>query len=187
MSNKRGSVFSEYRCMVYSSNDEVTFRKFNTVPQRPFNLFWVLSGILTDTAYDMDMDLIEVLWKQDVDLGFSLDLFTPPKSPKLDEKLDKEHEPQDELEKLKALQASAAATEDADKNEDDILPTQDLDPWEGLPYTIDLETVVAAAASPVHLEQPSTTDYLTSGEVIVPRVMTSQKLGYYTDITWAQS
>nr|CAD7396631.1 unnamed protein product [Timema cristinae] len=163
MSNKRGSVFSEYRCMVYSSNDEVTFRKFNT-----------------------DMDLIEVLWKQDVDLGFSLDLFTPPKSPKLDEKLDKEHEPQDELEKLKALQASAAATEDADKNEDDILPTQDLDPWEGLPYTIDLETV-AAAASPVHLEQPSTTDYLTSGEVIVPRVMTSQKLGYYTDITWAQS
>nr|CAD7440876.1 unnamed protein product [Timema bartmani] len=78
-----------------------------------------------------DMDLIEVLWKQDVDLGFSLDLFTPPKSPMLDEKPDKEHEPQDELEKLKALQASAAATEAAEKRRTNIMEVMSL--WPAFP------------------------------------------------------
>ena len=49
-----------------------------------------------------DMDLIEVLWKQDVDLGFSLDLFNPPKQEGEGKPLPVE---EDEVEKLKALEA----------------------------------------------------------------------------------
>lgn len=47
------------------------------------------------------MDLIEVLWKQDVDLGFSLaePATTPAK------KSTSEKESEDEIEKLKALEA----------------------------------------------------------------------------------
>lgn len=49
-----------------------------------------------------DMDLIEVLWKQDVDLGFTLvePATTPTKKPSTSEK-----ESADEIEKLKALEA----------------------------------------------------------------------------------
>lgn len=48
------------------------------------------------------MDLIEVLWKQDVDLGFTLvePATTPTKKPSTSEK-----ESADEIEKLKALEA----------------------------------------------------------------------------------
>lgn len=48
------------------------------------------------------MDLIEVLWKQDVDLGFTLvePTTTPTKKPSTSEK-----ESADEIEKLKALEA----------------------------------------------------------------------------------
>ncbi|KAJ8874450.1 hypothetical protein PR048_025299 [Dryococelus australis] len=45
------------------------------------------------------MDLIEVLWKQDVDLGFSLDLFNSPKDKDIDA------DDLDCLEKLKAVAA----------------------------------------------------------------------------------
>lgn len=49
-----------------------------------------------------DMDLIEVLWKQDVDLGFTLvePVTTPTKKPSTSEK-----QSADEIEKLKALEA----------------------------------------------------------------------------------
>ena len=50
------------------------------------------------------MDLIEVLWKQDVDLGFTL---VEPTTP--DQTLEKESE--DDIEKLKALKAINAANE----------------------------------------------------------------------------
>lgn len=49
-----------------------------------------------------DMDLIEVLWKQDVDLGFSLDLFNPSK-PEGEGKAVRVED--DDIEKLKALEA----------------------------------------------------------------------------------
>jgi hypothetical protein len=48
------------------------------------------------------MDLIEVLWKQDVDLGFSLDLFNPSK-PEGEGKAVRVED--DDVEKLKALEA----------------------------------------------------------------------------------
>lgn len=54
-----------------------------------------------------DMDLIEVLWKQDVDLGFSLENATP-KSEKVDvdkKESDAATDKSEDVEKLKALQA----------------------------------------------------------------------------------
>jgi uncharacterized protein YpuA (DUF1002 family) len=48
------------------------------------------------------MDLIEVLWKQDVDLGFSLDLFNPSKTEGEGKAVRVED---DDVEKLKALEA----------------------------------------------------------------------------------
>lgn len=51
-----------------------------------------------------DMDLIEVLWKQDVDLGFTI---VEPTSP--DKSLEKETD--DDIEKLKALKAINATHE----------------------------------------------------------------------------
>ncbi|XP_011254803.1 segmentation protein cap'n'collar isoform X5 [Camponotus floridanus] len=81
---------------------------------------------------DNDMDLIEVLWKQDVDLGFSpVEPATTP-TKKLSEK-----ESADEIEKLKALEAINATNQKDDVKEPE--PQED-DPWAGLPYTVDLET-----------------------------------------------
>ncbi|XP_069679090.1 segmentation protein cap'n'collar isoform X2 [Periplaneta americana] len=81
-----------------------------------------------------DMDLIEVLWKQDVDLGFSLDLFNPSKQEGEGKALPVE---EDDVEKLKALEALKNETPaDPAKNEEE---TPD-DQWAGLSYTIDLET-----------------------------------------------
>ncbi|PNF38551.1 hypothetical protein B7P43_G04023, partial [Cryptotermes secundus] len=80
------------------------------------------------------MDLIEVLWKQDVDLGFSLDLFNPTK-PEGEGKAVRVED--DDIEKLKALEAlknenSADTAKSEEENPDDQ--------WAGLSYTIDLET-----------------------------------------------
>ncbi|XP_018341939.1 PREDICTED: segmentation protein cap'n'collar isoform X1 [Trachymyrmex septentrionalis] len=81
-----------------------------------------------------DMDLIEVLWKQDVDLGFTLvePATAPTKKPSTSEK-----ESADEIEKLKALEAINATYQKDDTKESE---SQEDDPWEGLPYTVDLET-----------------------------------------------
>ncbi|XP_018371774.1 PREDICTED: segmentation protein cap'n'collar isoform X2 [Trachymyrmex cornetzi] len=83
---------------------------------------------------DDDMDLIEVLWKQDVDLGFTLvePATAPTKKPSTSEK-----ESADEIEKLKALEAINATYRKDDTKESE--PQED-DPWAGLPYTVDLET-----------------------------------------------
>ncbi|XP_029156930.1 segmentation protein cap'n'collar isoform X1 [Nylanderia fulva] len=81
-----------------------------------------------------DMDLIEVLWKQDVDLGFTLvePATTPAKKSSTSEK-----ESADEIEKLKALEAINATNQKDDAKEPE---SQEDDPWAGLPYTVDLET-----------------------------------------------
>ncbi|KDR19723.1 hypothetical protein L798_05754 [Zootermopsis nevadensis] len=80
------------------------------------------------------MDLIEVLWKQDVDLGFSLDLFNPAK-PEGEGKPVRVED--DDVEKLKALEALKNETPtDTTKNEEENPDDQ----WAGLSYTIDLET-----------------------------------------------
>ncbi|KAG7190504.1 hypothetical protein KM043_006605 [Ampulex compressa] len=79
------------------------------------------------------MDLIEVLWKQDVDLGFTLvEPSVTNKKPSTSEK-----ESEDEIEKLKALEAINATNEKEDAKESE---KQEDDPWAGLPYTVDLET-----------------------------------------------
>ncbi|XP_051160355.1 segmentation protein cap'n'collar isoform X2 [Leptopilina boulardi] len=78
-----------------------------------------------------DMDLIEVLWKQDVDLGFTI---VEPTSP--DKSLEKESD--DDIEKLKALKAINSTHEKEKTKEAEKLKEED--PWAGLPYTVDLET-----------------------------------------------
>ncbi|KAK9299829.1 hypothetical protein QLX08_007280 [Tetragonisca angustula] len=80
-----------------------------------------------------DMDLIEVLWKQDVDLGFTLvePTTAAKKAPTVEKGSD------DEIEKLKALEAINGSNEKKDTKEYE--EPQD-DPWAGLPYTVDLET-----------------------------------------------
>ncbi|XP_011504987.1 PREDICTED: segmentation protein cap'n'collar isoform X2 [Ceratosolen solmsi marchali] len=82
-----------------------------------------------------DMDLIEVLWKQDVDLGFTL--VDPTPTAKIAATSSKK-ESEDDIEKLKTLEAINAAN---DKKTPDIKeePSKE-DPWAGLPYTVDLET-----------------------------------------------
>ncbi|XP_063231809.1 segmentation protein cap'n'collar isoform X3 [Bacillus rossius redtenbacheri] len=99
----------------------MSYRMKNSSPELSFSHLNKLTS--------SDMDLIEDLWKQDVDLGFSLDLFSVSK--------DKDGEELDCLEKLKA--EPVHDDNPPSKNEDNLL-SEDLDPWVGLPYTIDLET-----------------------------------------------
>jgi hypothetical protein len=85
------------------------------------------------------MDLIEVLWKQDVDLGFSLDVANGKgDKPEADLQNDSPSSSismeNDDVEKLKTLKA---INEDSIKEE----PENELtDPWAGFNYTIDTET-----------------------------------------------
>ncbi|CAG9855114.1 unnamed protein product [Phyllotreta striolata] len=82
-----------------------------------------------------DMDLIEVLWKQDVDLGFTVDNIKPEKEDiktEPDEKVTPvSAADKDDIEKLKTLQAI---------NDDSIKQEKEEDPWSGFDYTIDTET-----------------------------------------------
>ncbi|XP_057656742.1 segmentation protein cap'n'collar isoform X1 [Diorhabda carinulata] len=103
-----------------------------------------------------DMDLIEVLWKQDVDLGFTVDNVVP-KSEKEEIKIETNdatssvHLKDDNLEKIKTLQAI---------NEDSIKQEKEEDPWSGFNYTIDTETgeyVIKGEAEP-ELEKSEATD-----------------------------
>ncbi|XP_075989736.1 uncharacterized protein LOC142985437 isoform X3 [Anticarsia gemmatalis] len=94
-----------------------------------------------DELTQEDMDLIEVLWKQDVDMGFSLEDPVQPEGPtatkvlgdeidkelKLaEEKIVKKKEENAEIEKVKASLLDPEIKED--------------DPWAGLSYTVDTET-----------------------------------------------
>ncbi|XP_076637956.1 NFE2 like bZIP transcription factor cap-n-collar isoform X4 [Colletes latitarsis] len=87
----------------------------------------------TTVISKVDMDLIEVLWKQDVDLGFTL--VEPTTTEKKPYTSDKGNE--DDIEKLKTLEAINATNEKKDAKE---FEAQEDDPWAGLPYTVDLET-----------------------------------------------
>ncbi|KAJ0169330.1 hypothetical protein K1T71_015214 [Dendrolimus kikuchii] len=87
-----------------------------------------------------DVDLIEVLWKQDVDMGFSLQDPMQPEGPqatkvlgdeidkelkRVQEKIQKKKE-ENEIEKVKASLLDTEIKKD--------------DPWAGLSYTVDTET-----------------------------------------------
>lgn len=98
------------------------------------------SPLYSYNKYDLkEMDLIEVLWKQDVDLGFTL---TPPTavvaggtgSAVAGAKGGADSS--DDLEKLKVL---LEIKNDDDKKKDDKKEPEE-DPWAGLSYTIDTET-----------------------------------------------
>ncbi|CAK1553257.1 unnamed protein product [Leptosia nina] len=93
-----------------------------------------------DELTQEDMDLIEVLWKQDVDMGFSLEDPMQPEGPQAtkvelakeldkDLKIQEEKKMQEENEKIEKVKACLL---DPDNKEDD--------PWAGLSYTVDTET-----------------------------------------------
>ncbi|XP_018327033.1 segmentation protein cap'n'collar isoform X2 [Agrilus planipennis] len=86
-----------------------------------------------------DMDLIEVLWKQDVDLGFSLEPIVDQEPEKPGENKVNDSVPtsgEDDIEKLKEL----AKINDESVNKVPEEEAKEIDPWVGLNYTIDTET-----------------------------------------------
>ncbi|KAK7866382.1 hypothetical protein R5R35_009813 [Gryllus longicercus] len=93
-----------------------------------------------------DMDLIEVLWKQDVDLGVSLDLFSDSKAGAGDgskgSRLADDDDEDDAIERLKQQTLLSASYKNNDEDDDDDGSVRDepLDPWAGLAYTVDVET-----------------------------------------------
>lgn len=102
------------------------------------------SPLYSYNKYDLkEMDLIEVLWKQDVDLGFTL---TPPTAVVAGgggtgtgtgvAGVKGGADSSDDLEKLKVL---LEIKNDDDKKKDDKKEPEE-DPWAGLSYTIDTET-----------------------------------------------
>lgn len=99
------------------------------------------SPLYSFNKYDLkEMDLIEVLWKQDVDLGFTL---TPPTAVVTGAggtgsavAAKGGADSSDDLEKLKVL---LEIKNDDDKKKDDKKEPEE-DPWAGLSYTIDTET-----------------------------------------------
>ncbi|XP_065166465.1 segmentation protein cap'n'collar isoform X1 [Atheta coriaria] len=93
-----------------------------------------------------DMDLIKVLWMQDVDLGVSLNAVAPlPEKPEketnasLIQSASSSVSQEDDLEKLKTLKEINEGSIKIE-NESDDLSQAVADPWAGLPYTIDTET-----------------------------------------------
>ncbi|XP_048480182.1 segmentation protein cap'n'collar isoform X3 [Plutella xylostella] len=85
-----------------------------------------------DELTQEDMDLIEVLWKQDVDMGFCLD--NPlPSAPQLKTAEDEKELKADEKDKFRIEKVKA------DLLEVDQVTKED-DPWAGLSYTVDTET-----------------------------------------------
>ncbi|XP_045783455.1 segmentation protein cap'n'collar-like isoform X3 [Maniola jurtina] len=94
-----------------------------------------------DELTQEDMDLIEVLWKQDVDMGFSLEdpvqLEGPQaKKVELEGQIDKELKLAEEK-----LQKKKEETQNIEKVKASLLETEkEDDPWAGLSYTVDTET-----------------------------------------------
>ncbi|KAM3956086.1 uncharacterized protein ACR2FA_009976 isoform 2-T7 [Aphomia sociella] len=94
-----------------------------------------------DELTQEDMDLIEVLWKQDVDMGFSLEDPVQPEGPQatkvLSDELDKELQLAEEK-----IQKKKEETEKIEKVKASLLDTEvkEDDPWAGLSYTVDTET-----------------------------------------------
>ncbi|XP_044592439.1 segmentation protein cap'n'collar isoform X2 [Cotesia glomerata] len=77
-----------------------------------------------------DMDLIEVLWKQDVDLGFTM---ADVERAKTESSSSQEKKVDFEVQKLK----TEAVTK---KEKEEIKDEKDDNPWAGLSYTVDVET-----------------------------------------------
>ncbi|XP_059054967.1 endoplasmic reticulum membrane sensor NFE2L1-like isoform X2 [Achroia grisella] len=94
-----------------------------------------------DELTQEDMDLIEVLWKQDVDMGFSLEDPVQPEGPQatkvVSDELDKELQLAEEK-----IQQKKEETEKIEKVKASLLDTEvkEDDPWAGLSYTVDTET-----------------------------------------------
>uniref|UniRef100_A0A2M3Z738 Uncharacterized protein n=1 Tax=Anopheles braziliensis TaxID=58242 RepID=A0A2M3Z738_9DIPT len=94
-----------------------------------------------------EMDLIEVLWKQDVDLGFTLTNAPATSTAPAGschtgtEATTTKPDSEDDLEKLKALlEIKNDKNADTDKQLDATDDGSLVDPWAGLSYTIDTET-----------------------------------------------
>ncbi|XP_046976074.1 segmentation protein cap'n'collar-like isoform X3 [Vanessa cardui] len=89
-----------------------------------------------------DMDLIEVLWKQDVDMGFTMEDPVQPEGPQakkvnLNDQIDKELK----LAEEKIQKKKKEESEKIEKVKASLLePEKEEDPWAGLSYTVDTET-----------------------------------------------
>ncbi|XP_049884051.1 endoplasmic reticulum membrane sensor NFE2L1-like isoform X1 [Pectinophora gossypiella] len=94
-----------------------------------------------DELTQEDMDLIEVLWKQDVDMGFSIEDPVHPEGPQA-----KKVEYADEIDKeLRAAEEKIQRKKEEEEIEQvkQTLLEPDVkedDPWAGLSYTVDTET-----------------------------------------------
>lgn len=89
------------------TRDELVLSIPSVVVATTFNLLQNLPPYKRARHLFQDMDLIEVLWKQDVDLGFTLvEPATTAKKASTSEK-----GTDDEIEKLKALEAINASNE----------------------------------------------------------------------------
>ncbi|XP_048002661.1 segmentation protein cap'n'collar-like isoform X2 [Leguminivora glycinivorella] len=94
-----------------------------------------------DELTQEDMDLIEVLWKQDVDMGFSLEDPIQPSAPhatkvELGDEIDKELKMAEEKIQQKKEESAIEKVKASLLNPDD----KEDDPWAGLSYTVDTET-----------------------------------------------
>ncbi|XP_061726983.1 segmentation protein cap'n'collar-like isoform X2 [Cydia pomonella] len=94
-----------------------------------------------DELTQEDMDLIEVLWKQDVDMGFSLEDPIQPSAPhatkvELGDQIDKELKMAEEKIQQKKEESAIEKVKASLLNPDD----KEDDPWAGLSYTVDTET-----------------------------------------------
>ncbi|XP_057335558.1 segmentation protein cap'n'collar isoform X2 [Microplitis mediator] len=86
-----------------------------------------------------DMDLIEVLWKQDVDLGFTM---ADVERAKTESSSSQEKKVElDDIEKLKVDTVTK-------KEKEEVAETDD-NPWAGLSYTVDVETGEYILESPI--------------------------------------
>ncbi|KAK2584088.1 hypothetical protein KPH14_006531 [Odynerus spinipes] len=108
-----------------------------TSPEPPNSSEHPAEPVGTAELTQEDMDLIEVLWKQDVDLGFTL---VEPTSSTKKAASTSGKESEDDIEKLKALEAINATNQKEHPAEDAEKQPQEDDPWAGLAYTVDLET-----------------------------------------------
>lgn len=93
-----------------------------------------------DELTQEDMDLIEVLWKQDVDMGFSLEDPVQPEGPTATKVLGDEIEQELKLAEEEIVKKKENA--EIEKVKASLLNSEikEDDPWAGLSYTVDTET-----------------------------------------------